>query len=290
MAQRSDPADNPRYSIMTINMNGPSAKKGTAKRRRKLLSRTFESSPSDIVFCQETCPGFEELMAAPENFKIANTGKEAAVIWSTKHFNGSQDGLKATDRQIRTIRNEICEQNEDVSELLSKIAMAKLTPRLQSTDSILAVSFHGPHNRFTGEKKKRVFLSLLKFLDKVIEEKNIRSYIIGGDFNFDTSTITELPNLPEDVVVGSYELSPRSQDRIGPFIPYKDNFIYYPEPNLNVLLIKAIDLDRIDPEDSFLLDHDPIVGMLHFTPQTKEGSPSEDVETLSKDLKRWKPF
>jgi hypothetical protein len=37
----------------------------------------------------------------------------------------------------------------------------------------------------------------LKFLDKVIKKKNIRSYIIGGDFNFNTST--KVPNLPGNV-------------------------------------------------------------------------------------------
>jgi hypothetical protein len=220
---------------------------------------------------------------------------KAAIIWSTEHFDRSQDGPETTDGQIMTIRDKICKENKDASDLLSRITMVKLTPLLtQSTESILAVSFHGPRTQFQGpegeEKKKKYFLSLLKFLDEVIKKKDIRSYIIGGDFNFDTSTITELLNLPEDVVVGSYELSPRSRDRAEAFIPYKDNFVYYPEPNLEVLSIKAIDLDRIDTEDSFLLDHDPIVGMLHLTPQTDEGSQSEEVETLSKVLKGWKPF
>jgi hypothetical protein len=90
-------------------------------------------------------------------------------------------------------------------------------------------------------------------------------------------------------VVGSYELSPRSQiktETSTTFIPYKDNFIYYPEPNLNVFQkIKAIiDLDSIDPEGNELLDHDPIVGMLHLGPQTKQGSQSEEVEAVTNDL------
>ena len=322
MAER--PANNPPYPIMTINMNGPSDNRPRdnrprdnrprgnrprdnrppdgdkpADRRRQLLSRIFKSYPSAIVFCQEPRGKFKEAVPKP-NFTFVKKEDKAAIIWSTEHFKRSQDGPETTDEQIMTIRDKICKENKDASDLLSRITMVKLTPLLEtrSTESILAVSFHGPRNKFQGpkgeEKKKKYFLSLLKFLDVVIKEKDIRSYIIGGDFNFDTSTITELPDLPEDVVVGSYELSPRSQERLynrtGAFIPYKDNFVYYPEPNLEVFLIKAIDLDRIDTKDSFLLDHDPIVGMLHLTPQTDEGSQSEEVETLSEDLKDWKPF
>jgi hypothetical protein len=315
MAQRPDfesPVDNSTkqvYPIMTINMNGPPDNepdgdkpadkhgKKPADRRRNLLSRVFKSYPSAIVFCQEPCGKLKKVAPEP-NFAFVKTENKAAVIWSTKRFKRSKDGPETTDGQIMTIRDKICKENKDASDLLSRIAMVKLTPLLetQSTESILAVSFHGPRTKFQGPegegKKKKYVLSLLKFLDEVIKKKDIRihSYIIGGDFNFDTSTITELLNLPEDVVVGSYELSPRSRDRAGAFIPYKDNFVYYPEPNLDVLLIKAIDLDRIDTEDSFLLDHDPIVGILHLTPQTDEGSQSEEVETLSKVLKGWKPF
>jgi hypothetical protein len=64
----------------------------------------------------------------------------------------------------------------------------------------------------------------LKFLDKVIKKKNIRSYIIGGDFNFNTST--KVPNLPGNVVIGSYDLSPRSQNRTKRFIYVSRTTLY----------------------------------------------------------------
>ena len=365
MAERTD---NPSYPIMTINMNGKSDSKGTAERRRNFLSRIFKLYPSAIVFCQETCLGFENLMPVPENFEVVKTEKEeekeAAVIWSTIHFDGSQVGLKTTDTQIKEIHTAMCKENKDASDLLSRIAMVKLTPRQESTKestkSTLAVSFHGQYKAFTKEKRKSVFLSLLKFLHTVIieEELDIGSYIIGGDFNFDTRTITEIPklreipNLRENVVVGEYELSPWSENKKG--IPFKDNFVYYRKPILNVSSIIAIDLHSIDTkesvvkaidlnskntkesvieaidsnridtkesviqaidlnstntkesvikaidlnkdtEESKLLDHDPIVGKLHFTPQTEEGSPSEEnppseVKNLSKHVKRLNLF
>ena len=311
MAERTD---NPSYPIMTINMNGPSYKKGTAETRRNFLSRILKLYPSAIVFCQETCPGFETLMPATEFVKTPD--KEAAVIWSTDHFDGSEYELDRTNT---------------TGGFIPRTTMVKLTPK-QSTENILAVSFHGPHTRFGVKEKKTFFLSLLEFLDQVIiKEKYICCYIIGGDFNFNTRTI-----LRENVVVGKYELSPRSKNKKG--IPYKDNFVYYRKPNLNVSSITAVDLNSIDTkenvikdidlnsivtkyrvinaidlsietkesvrkaidlnsivtkesvikaidlnsiytldtEESKLLDHDPIVGKLHFTPQTEEGSPSEE--------------
>jgi hypothetical protein len=282
---------------------------------------------------------------------VKTPDKEAAVIWSTDHFDGSEYELDTTNT---------------AGGFIPRTTIVKLTPK-RSTESILAVSFHGPHVGFGVKKKKTFVSSLLEFLDNVIiMEEDICSYIIGGDFNFDTRT-----SLPENVVVGKYELSPRSRNKKG--ISYKDNFVYHRKPNFNVSsiiaidlhsidtkesvvkaidlnsintkesvieainlnridteesviqaidlnsintkdsVIEAIDLNRIDTEESViqaidlnsintkesvikaidlnkdteeskLLDHDPIVGKLHFTPQTKQGSQSKEVDTLSERL------
>ncbi|CAB4043177.1 Hypothetical predicted protein [Paramuricea clavata] len=265
MAERTD---NPSYSIMTINMNGPSAGVGTAKGRRDFLSRIFKLYPSDIVFCQETCPGFKELMPAPKNFEVVKKGKEAAVIWSTKHFSGSQDGIKTTNKQIRTKLEEIRKENEDAGDLISRIAMVKLTPtpRQETTKSILAVSFHGPHNKFKGpqadEKKKKFFKSLLKFLNKIEEtedNKDIGSYIIGGDFNFDTTIDLNSIDTKESVIEAIDSNSKVTKDSVIKAIDLsmvtKESVIKAIDLNSIVTkesVIKAINSNSIDTRDSVI--------------------------------------
>ena len=127
------------------------------------------------------------------------------------------------------------------------------------------------------------------FLAKVIEEKWIPSYIIGGDFNLNTLGI----ELADNVVVPSYELSPRQktqQQKSSKYIAFKDNFVFYPSMKLRVPHVRPFlfedretpnsDLTREDqkkvekevanatntPVDpTKMLDHDPIIGVLQFT-------------------------
>ena len=59
----------------------------------------------------------------------------------------------------------------------------------------------GQYCSLNKKEKHDIFLILLKFLNEVIKSNNIDSaHIIGGDFNFDTSTI----KLPTDVRVLLY--------------------------------------------------------------------------------------
>ena len=179
------------YKIMTINMRGNSAGPGTAVTRRNLLCQILKDNRCAIIFCQEL-PGCFEKEVVHEvdksiNYKYqhALTGDETAVVWSSKYFNGCTEGYKTTDTRIREIHKKPIESTNTGSEILTRISMVKLTVK-NSTETILAVSFHGPKNNTLPENRKDVFVSLLRFLQDVVNE-NIHSYIIGGDFNFDTS-------------------------------------------------------------------------------------------------------
>lgn len=294
-------ASSPSYFIMTINMNSP--KKRVTEKRRRFVSIIMRSFFSSIIFCQELPGYFEDEVVAKcgaLGYDYAKNEQESAVIWLKEDFNGETEGLKTTDTWIREVRNSL---GPDASQLLSRIAMVKLTSRKPSADSVLAVSWHGSHNGVKKEDKLREFESLTTFLAEVIEKKGIPSYIIGGDFNFDTLEA----ELPKDGVVSNYELSPRQtqkQEASGHYIPHKDNFILFPNKKLRVSNVRPFlfedketsttDFSKddqanvkgemanatntsVNPTD--MLDHDPIIGVIQFTS-------SIAVKNLSKEFEK----
>ena len=209
----------PSYFIMTINMN--SSESGVTEKRRRFVSIIMRSFFSSIIFCQEL-PGYFEKKVVDEcgtsGYDYIKNGEESAVIWRKEDFDGETKGLETSDTWITKLR--------DASELLSRIAMVKLTSKA-SKESVLAVSWHGLHK---SKNKMGAFMikSLATFLAKVIEEKKI-PYIIGGDFNL--NLLSPDIKLPDDVAVTSYELSPRQEARrqnSSKYIPFKDTFVFYP--------------------------------------------------------------
>lgn len=287
-------ASSPSYFITTINMN--SLETGVPDKRRKFISILSRSFFSSVIFCQEL-PGYFEKEVVAEcgtaGYKYVKKGNHSAVIWREEDFEGETEGFDTTDTWIIKLRDKL----PDASELLSRIAMVKLTSK-SSKESVLAVSWHGRRHSTQSE-----FKSLTTFLAEVIEKKEIPSYIIGGDFNL----ITLDMELAKDVAVSSYELSPRQKAReqkSGSYIPYKDNFVTYPNKKLRVSYVRPFlfedeesvtsDLSKEDqgkvqqemanatatpPKATDMLDHDPIIGVLKFTS-------SGAVKTLAQDFER----
>lgn len=221
-------SENPSYFVMTINMNSSVSVRGTVQKRRDLLSIILRSAFAPaLIFCQEL-PGKLETEVVPEKYSYRRNENKAAVIWDGDHFDGSSEGFKTTNADIIKLRDKIEKERGHASELLPRILMVKLTPRGQErNESILAVSFHGPHKGKSKEEKCETFRSLIEFLKEVIKLRRIHSYIVGGDFNFDTLEV----ELPDKVIVSSTQPSPRSlekQQESGRYIPNKDNFIWYP--------------------------------------------------------------
>ena len=311
-------SENLSYFVMTINMNSSVSVRGTAQKRRDLLSIILRSAFAPaLIFCQEI-PGKFEKEVVPEKYHYRRNENEAAVIWDGDQFDGSSEGLETTNSEITELRDKIIKERGHASELLSRISMVKLTPLGQErNESILAVSFHGPYTGKSEQEKFETFERLMEFLKEVIKLRGIRSYIVGGDFNFDTLEV----ELPKNAVVPSYESSPRSQEKQkkkARSIPHKDNFFWY--PNKAVIEVswvrafvfcnendKSSDLTEKErkeihksmteestkktnatasgatgtakaTEPTDLLDHDPIVGVLVFLP------PPEAVKNLLKPL------
>ena len=288
----------PSYFIMTINMHG----KAKRDDRVLLLMNIMRTYFSSIIFCQEIPGNFERDIVDKcgtlgyDYVKTSNA--EAAVLWRTEDFVGSTDGLKLTDRSIIKIREKV--KLEHTTEYLpQRFAMVQLT-RCNSSESVLAVSWHGPH---TGCHKKvgkpSTFNGLITFLKKVCEKKNIPSFVIGGDFNL--NTLDDSPDglkLGKHVAVPSYELSPRQRQRSTEalsYIPHKDNFVflYNKFSKLHVTVSWTRPFEIEDPskantsdltegghtnvqsemasgqvEDA--LDHDPIIGVLELLPAKTE--------------------
>lgn len=295
-------ASSPSYFITTINMKSPETGEGVTDKRRSFVSILMRSFFSAIIFCQELPGCFEKKVVeecGTSGYNYVKNGKESAVIWQKEDFDGETKGLETSDTRIRELRDRL----PDASELLSRIAMVKLTSKL-SKESVLAVSWHGRY-KVKKEDKLREFESLTTFLAEVIEEKGIPCYIIGGDFNLNTLE----GKLPKDAAVESYELSPRQTQKQGArrrCIPHKDNFIWFPNKKLRVSNVRpllfedkgttASDVSKEDqakveeemakatatpPKPTDMLDHDPIIGVIEFTSSSAVRNLSQDLESMA---------
>lgn len=286
---------------MTINMNGKSLGPGSADNRRLLLTILLRNFPCSVILSQENHGGLIEEIAERYQLDGRKNGTEAAIIWDRNDFEGTDEGLKSTDTRITKIRDEVqSELNEFglMSEVLSRIKMVKLKCKTEESEnpSFLAVSWHGPWSEFNVHQKRRIFLGLQSFVKKVsVKEGNI-PYIIGGDFNL--NTLDEQLPMSDGVVASSYELSPRAKEFSDEksrlykpkYVPHKDNFIFlrygidvkWVRPldftSLSEQNKKASDLSKQEQDDvqgipvdssrgvvDDLLDHDPVVGVLHLS-------------------------
>ena len=296
------------YWAMTINMNGKCTGKGAANNRRALLSIIIRDVVASVMFCQELPDRFTEIITA--HYRFVNNQKQAAVIWRKDDFDGTDEGLKTTDSRIIKTRDDMkrSDSEVDVSELLSRVAMIKLTSRETETEkrssaecrTFLAASWHGPHTKCRNEEQKnQVFRGLIRFLEKVCMMEGDIPFIVGGDFNFDTCGIEP----PKDVVVPCVEMSPRDERRAESsptFIPRKDNFFYSRTKKLALSVewstsfdftntqnlseedksrVNAMEVERGQATD--VLDHDPVFTVLKLDPR----SPSP-VKNLTDEFKK----
>ena len=270
--------ENPSFPVMTINMNGP-PKKGYARGRETLLPLILEKFCSDIIFCQEIPKTFPQEEMVRKGYESVKNGEEVGIMWSTKNF--TQE-TKITDENVTQLLDNVLQEIR--TNLLSRMTMAKLTSKQNTAMSTLAVSYHGKYSRYSEEKRRIDYSILLVLLREVTEMYGINSFIIGGDFNFNT-----LEFKYPDGVFGSYDLMERSKDNGNRKIEYKDNFFTFPNKILEVDKIKAIDLTGFELKDFKaidLLDHDPIVGVLSFVTVSVREFDCRVVKQLRPNVKK----
>ena len=179
---------------MTINMKAPDQ---PAELERESLSKILKSKPqAAIIFCQELPRKFEEVV--PDGYDYVKAPNEAAVMWDTSKFKTLNE---VSEKEQGDERYEI-KAIKTAKDHPPNIVTVKLTMKNPTKNSTLVVLYNaGQYSRLNEKEKRDIFLILVNSLNKVIESNNIGSYIICGDFNFDTSTL----KLPTDVKVLSYD-------------------------------------------------------------------------------------
>lgn len=271
----------PSYSVMTINMNGS----GKPSERRALLSKIISEHGPSLVFCQELPGRFEQDVVkkckGTCDYDFVFTEKEAAVMWSKNDFCGESVDAKIKRRSFDAV---FASQNfrYDVTGIIGRTAVVRLTSKGVEACTVLAVSWHGPHSRTRLEQKQEVLKSLILFLYEICRHvTNVSSIIIGGDFNLNTLEENGLEEngLEElNVYFPCYELSPRgklAKDRKGRgrrYIPYKDNFATTTTSSFEVMNLSGVkpllEFVYVKEEGSErrkdILDHDPIIGVLQL--------------------------
>ena len=173
-------------------------KEGTnADDRRKLLRERIGLESPALIFCQELPGHFKEVTTG---YKSVEYGNEAAVMWKPEIFKGPNEVPKTTQKQRDERQAITFRAIEKAKELPSRISVVQLKKK-STPGSTLAVSYDGRYSELDEKVKHDIFLILVEFLNKVIEKKGIDSYIIGGDFGFDTSTV----KLPAGIKILTYE-------------------------------------------------------------------------------------
>ena len=283
------------YFVMTINMNGKSLGEGSAASRLLLLAIILRNFTSSVIFAQELLSqkNMDNLIEALKDKQGTLcwewTEKGSAVIWNNSEFEATIEGLKSSDTRITGIRDDLQRKGFQVSETLSKITMVKLTRRNKESENIpddvmqtfLAVSWHGPHYKCSDDNKRKGLTGLLELVKEVCKVEGNIPFIIGGDFNLDTTVNDHL-----DVVVPSYDYE---LSRSGRCIPHKDNFMFSVK-NISVKWVRPLDITSreeetragcdlsfeeqnevkqisVDPQRGVvddLLDHDAVVGVLQL--------------------------
>ena len=272
------------YPIMTINMNGKDQGKATADKRRKLIISTIKRSSSSVIFCQELPGKFEEEVVAKcgtdgNSYKfvrpkdIYSGNYNVAVMWRETDFQGKEVHLADSSLFKEIVERLIVKEKKfdvDVIRATIRSAMVKLTSR-RTGASFLAVSWHGPWevNTASGKTKLEVFYDLTRLLRVVCEKEELSSFIIGGDFNFNTREVPQDRKKEYGVKISRYELCSRDEKRRGrSFVPYKDTFVFS-VPKDKLPMTRNIRVSSVAPfksenesGENALLDHVCVKGDL----------------------------
>ena len=250
--------------VMTINMKSPSLQDANAQQQKKFLSVILGLYPSAIIFCWEPPGNFKDVVVSPGatfGSKAGENETAAAVVWANEQFNKEElqqeDSKKILEETLDTMKKD-----EDVR---SRLSMVKLTSTDEPPHSTLAVSYHGLYK--TGEDYRSTLSShLLSFLTKVKkEEKDIQSFIVGGDFNLNTTELdlSEFSGLVSEVP--KYPLTARAKKNKDS-IRRKDNFIW--STNITVDSVKALKCGN----KYAAFDHDPVEGKLVFQRELEDAT------------------
>ena len=260
------------FSVMSINMGG---KANVNLRRQASMEAISQFSPS-VIFCQELPGKFEkEVVNKCDDYDIhydfRKTGTEAAVLWLKKDFE-----LIKPIRPTKIVEKLALKRSDlDVSEVSSRSVLVILKEKgeeARGCQPFLAASWHGPRLK-PKTVRESTLDGLICILCEVCRENGISSFILGGDFNINTS---DFKASIDTVIISKYDLTPRAASKVQKgrkYIPYKDTFFVFNErSNDGILQLSSVSaLSLKNCKDG--LDHDPIVGEFTFGPCKQTGEP-----------------
>ena len=221
-----DEIQNPLFSVLTINMKGLSLRNATTEHQRTLLSVILQLYPSAIILCQEPPENLKNVVPKTASFASRKDKTTTAVVWATEQFDST------FKLQREGILDEILKTMEDET-LRCRLSMVRLTTTEKPIKSTLAVSYHGPHIGITDEYKHHLLLRLLGLVDEEKLKGNVDSFIVGGDFNLDTTQLS-MQEFSNHVDVRKYNLTPRASElkkKSPSYKAYKDNFFWSKKSN-----------------------------------------------------------
>ena len=262
------------FSVMSINMGG---KANVNLRRQASMEAISQFSPS-VIFCQEPPGKFEkEVVNKCDDYDLhydfLKTGTEAAVLWLKTDF----ELIKPIPPTKIVDKLALKRSDLEVSEVTSRSVLVILKEKGEEArgfQPFLAASWHGPHQGRSKSMKESTLDGFICVLCEVCKKNGISSFILGGDFNINTS---HYKAHIDTVIVSKYDLTPRAMRKCQEsrnYIPYKDNFFVFNERSndggiLQLSSVSALSLKNC--KDG--LDHDPIVGEFTFGPCKQTGEP-----------------
>ena len=299
----SDFREEETYPIMTIKLNGKSQGKGTTDKRRKLIVSTIKRSSASVIFCQELPGKFEEEVVTKcgtdgNSYKfvrpkdIYSGNYNVAVMWRETDFQGKEVHLADSSLFKEIVERLIVKEEKfdvDVIRATIRSAMVKLTSCTTGA-SFLAVSWHGPwkvntaSGKTTLEIKLEVFHDFTRLLRVVCEKEKLSSFIIGGDFNFNTEEVPQDRQTEYGVTISRYTLSTQDKERGSSFVRFKDTFIFPSDtlPMTGKITVSSVAPFELKNEsgESALLDHVPVKGDLKVVCTNKKPSIKQDKGKL----------
>ena len=239
----------PGLIIIIMNANG-AGQSDPVERRQCISNIVKEQKPKILLFQEFTWKGITgkiwENSPLPTHYQYFGN-KEASVLYDVSDIVAEE--LRSTD--VRCILDHLQRPsnnafNSDFDPLSRMCACSVSTTGVPFWEFI-CVSWHGPWNGMTLDRRKTYFKYLLEFLKNIMTRFK-RPLLIAGDFNIDFPDIEAFIKHP----FKKYDYTP-SKRRQG---AVKDYFITSIDMDLNKL--RYVNIDNYES----CLDHDPVISCL----------------------------
>ena len=243
----------PGLIIIIMNANG-TGQSDPVERRQCIANTVKARKPKILLFQEFTWKGITgkiwEDSPLPTHYQYFGN-KEASVLYDVRDIVAeelrSTDVRRILDHLQRTSNNAFNSPFPTDFDPLSRMCACSVSTIGVPFWEFICVSWHGPWNGMTLDRRKTYFQYLLEFLKNIMTRFK-RPLLIGGDFNIDFPDIAAFIKHP----FKKYDYTP-SKRRQG---AVKDYFITSIDMDLNKL--RYVNIGNYES----CLDHDPVTSCL----------------------------